>query len=338
MSNKPIIAVAADNYYVMPMAVTVRSIIDSLRPDSKIRLVVLDGGIEESNRDRLLASWDDPRLEIQWEHPNPEPLADAPVYGHVTLPSYFRMLLPEILDSEKVIYLDTDTLVRRDLTDLWNVPMEDCPLQAAQDVAAPWINAEVSSDYFEDTLPYLAAIKPVANYEALGIQSDLPYFNAGVITMNLDLWRKEGIVDQVIGYLNTYKEHVLWWDQYSLNAVLAGRWKQLDHRWNQGTLIYEYPSWKLSPVDKKTFHNLRTDPWIVHFCSPSKPWHDGCLHPFCGEFFDTLSRTVWHEWKPEPNAAFREESLKASRKRFRRKVRWMFNDAKQKVWPSKQAA
>ena len=338
MSDQPIVAVAADNNYVMPMAVTVRSMIDSMRPESQLRLVVLDGGITAENRERLYASWDDPRIEIQWENPDPGLLADVPVYGHVTVSSYFRMLLPEMLDSDRVIYLDSDTLVRRDITDLWNVPIDGHALLAAQDLAAPWINAEVSAKNFEDSLRLFAAVKPVANFEELGIQPESPYFNAGVITINLDLWRKENIVDEVIECCRVHKEHILWWDQYALNAMLADRWKQLDYRWNQGTHIYEYPSWQLSPVDKETFNNLRNDPWIVHFCSPSKPWHDGFKHPFCDEFFTSIDRTVWKGWRPEPNPAQRWENAKASRKRLRNKVRWLVKSARNKVWLTKQAA
>jgi lipopolysaccharide biosynthesis glycosyltransferase len=92
---------------------------------------------------------------------------------------------------------------------------------------------------------------------------------------------------------------VLWWDQYALNVVLAGRWRSLDHRWNQGAHIYAYPSAAASPLDAATFARVHNDPWIVHFCSPTKPWHYFCRHPYTADFRRCLRRTAWQSWRPE---------------------------------------
>ncbi len=102
----------------------------------------------------------------------------------------------------------------------------------------------------------------------------------------------------MLGVLRDHREHVLWWDQYALNVVLAGRWKEIDPRWNQNAHIHVYPSWQHSPLSRETFVQLRDDPWIVHFCSPAKPWHYFCEHPSTRDFCKYLKQTAWRDWKP----------------------------------------
>jgi lipopolysaccharide biosynthesis glycosyltransferase len=102
----------------------------------------------------------------------------------------------------------------------------------------------------------------------------------------------------MLACLRDHRQHVLWWDQYALNVVLAGRWRELEPRWNQGAHLYEYPNWRESPLDREAYHCLKRDPWIVHFCSPSKPWHYFCRHPFASDFRRCLRQTAWRDWSP----------------------------------------
>jgi lipopolysaccharide biosynthesis glycosyltransferase len=190
-------------------------------------------------------------------------------------------------------------LVRRDLGELWDEPQGPHAVLATPCIAAPYIDAAVSMPSFEKCRPHLCAITPVMNYRELGLPADAPYLNGGLLVANIEMWRRENFAKQMIDCLRTHREHVLWWDQYALNVVLARRWRPLDYRWNQGTHIFAYPNWRESPVAPERFEQLRNNPWIVHFCSPSKPWHYFCKHPFRQEFFRCLRQTEWRNWRPE---------------------------------------
>jgi lipopolysaccharide biosynthesis glycosyltransferase len=137
------------------------------------------------------------------------------------------------------------------------------------------------------------------NYRDLRLPPNAPYFNGGLLVANIDQWRRERYAEQMLEVLRTHREHILWWDQYALNIVLCGRWRALDSRWNQNAHIYAFPNWRNSPLDRETYVRLRRAPWIVHFCSPSKPWQYFCPHPFARAFFRCLERTDWRGWRPE---------------------------------------
>ena len=76
--------------------------------------------------------------------------------------------------------------------------------------------------------------------------ADTPYFNSGVLVINLTRWRKENVGDRVIEYLRKYQPYVQLEDQEGLNAVLANDWGKLDPKWNLISHIYYFDQWQES--------------------------------------------------------------------------------------------
>ncbi len=299
-SNRNVVIVSgADDNFAMPLAVTIRSALDHLDPTRLVKLYVLDGGITEESKTRLMKSWSDSRLTIEWLTPKLKLIQDLPVSHHIKIATYLRLLMPAMLpqDVTRAIYLDADMLVRRDLGELWDEPQEGHAVLAVQDLVAPFFDANFALRNSDRCRPH--TLTPIANYRELGLSPDGKYFNGGMMVVDLAQWRREQYAEQMFNCLRVHREHVLWWDQYALNVVLSGKWRMLDPRWNQGAHVFVYPSWEESPLDAETFIQLRKSPWIVHFCSPSKPWLYFCQHPFTRDFRRCLNHTDWKTWRPE---------------------------------------
>ncbi|MFO0788963.1 MAG: glycosyltransferase family 8 protein [Pirellulales bacterium] len=291
---------ASDSGYAMPLAVTIRSVLDHLAPHRRLRLYVFDGGLTPHDRERLLASWHDPRLAVEWMTPDLKLVRDLKESEHVNLITYLRLLMPAVLPNHvsRAIYIDADMLIRYDLGVLWDEPQGDHAALAVQDVAAPWIDANISAANRPLCRNLLCAQTPVVNYRDFHIAPESKYLNGGMLVVDLAQWRRDKLSEKMLAALREHPHHVLWWDQYALNAVLAGKWRSLDLRWNQGAHIFAYPTWQHSPFDRDEYNLLRSQPWIVHFCSPSKPWHYFCHHPFTNDWRQCLARTEWRDWKP----------------------------------------
>lgn len=296
-----VLATAADEAYAVPLSITIRSALDRLNPNRTIKLFVLDGGLSEKTKARLLWSWIDPRLSVEWIRPDIEQVRDLPVSDHISVVAYVRLLMPALLplSVSRIIYLDSDMLIRRDLAELWDETPHTHPLFAVQEYAAPYFDSSAVLDRYDLCQKHLAANHPIANFRELGLPGQGKYFNSGLLVINLAEWRRKRYAEEVLACLRKHRQHVLWWDQYALNVVFAGKWGELDRRWNQGAHLYVYPNWRESPFDQQTFDTLRADPWIVHFCSPSKPWHYFCHHPLASEWRRSLRQTDWRNWKPE---------------------------------------
>lgn len=324
----PTVVLAADDHFAMPLAATVRSALDSLSPDVTLRMFVLDGGISPDNKDRLLRSWPAGRYSVEWIPVDDSALAGSPVSGHVNIVSYYRILMPRLLPKgvRRVIYLDSDLIICADLARLWQQDLAEYACLAAQDPSAPYMDSSVAVANLAHSGPYIGCLRPVPNYRALGLPPTAPYFNAGVLLVDLDVWRREDISGRLIACLEQNKGHVRWWDQYALNVVLAGRWGWLDPRWNQGSHIYVYPTCEQSPFDRQSFDSQRDDPYIVHFTTRHKPWRASCQHPLKQKFFDAVDRTEWAGLRP-PLARVMLELLKAPERRLRHGRKWLSRQA-----------
>ena len=186
------------------------------------------------------------------------------VDGHASIANYYRLLAPQVLplNIDKALYLDSDIIVRRSLTDLWNVDLADHALAAV-----------------EDRVESLA--------RELGLPLGAKYFNSGVLLMNLSYWRKHKIQERAIAFIKNNPLKVQYWDQDALNAILVNCWKQVPDTWNWNEQYVLRPGCALA------------DPAIVHFCGIVKPWHWKCQHPFKHEYHQQRLKTPWRRYRLE---------------------------------------
>lgn len=277
------LACAANNDYAMPLAVTVRSVLDNFKGKSRIKLYILDGGIQPSSKRRIAQSIASDQIEITWAKPSEAMLQGLPVSEKYPLPIYYRLLLPQILpvNATKAIYLDTDLVVQGDLQTLWDTEIDDNYVLAVQDGCQRCIGMA-------------GGLKKHKEY---GISPDLKYFNTGVLVINLKKWRTDNIFEKAIAFLHQNAEYAFNPDQDALNAVLAGQWGELNPRWNQIHAVHEWAGWQESPYDEALYDQVLRSPYIIHYTTPPKPWQKGCKHPESSLFFDYLDRTAWSGWR-----------------------------------------
>ncbi len=313
--------IAADDAFVMPLAVTIRSAIETLRNDAHLTVYVMDGGIRRANRKRLMRSWPSERASVEWIQVPPAMLAGLPDPGRLSQATYFRALLPRLLPAtaSRVIYLDSDIIVCADLTVLWQQEMNGALCLGAQDPAHPYVDAAVAVDHYETRGRHLGLACPIPNYRALGLDPRTPYINAGVMVIDVDAWRRLDISSQLLACLDINRDHLIGRDQYAINVVLSGRCGVIDARWNQGAYIFKYPSWQDSPFSRDVFEQQRNDPYMIHFTTSKKPWLAKCQHPLRQRYFDVLDRTAWAGWRPASPGSFR-----ARTQRLRQVVRAVF--------------
>ncbi len=281
------VACAADDFFAMPLAVTVRSALTNLRGGRRLQLYILDGGIRCSNRRRIDQSLDSECVDIHWLNPNsPYLRAVATRCGNnYPISAYNRLLLPQLVpqDVRRIIYLDSDLVVLGDLAELWEMDFDGSCMLAAQDAANRNLRWPKHLDHL-----HLAQT---------GITAQDKYLQSGVLCIDLEKWRAEGIADEVIDFIATHPE-LPFPDQDALNLVLIGRWKEVDPRWNQLPVVHGFPSWQESPYNEEEFNAVINEPLIIHFGSKPKPWERGCRHPQQAHFFVYLEQTAWAGWRP----------------------------------------
>lgn len=330
-TQDPRIVVAGDDNYVMGMAVTLRSAVERLDPERRAFAYVLDGGISEASKEKLRRSLPADRASLEFVAIDRSRLAKLPISHHANHCMYLRILSGEVLPPsiERTIYLDSDLLIVDDLGKLWDEPVGDDWALAVPETSAPVMDATLTLPRWRRAAPYMASLFPVPNYRTFDIDPAAPYFNSGVLVLNLDAFREQALAERMLRILDEHGRYAWCWDQYALNVALTGHWRPLPLRWNQGSIVYDTPDWTFSPFEEEAFHSLKHDPAIVHFTTGVKPWHATCRHPFRDRFFETLDRTAWAGWRPTP-------SFKQTRKYLFLRFCLRIERATRRVWAMAQ--
>ena len=300
---------ATDANYAMPLAVALTSVVCNLRKRKRLRIFIIESGISIAIKTKVETSIrrNTPPghiVELHWTVINSRGFDDLPETrtpgGHVSSDTYSRLLAADVLppDCERVIYLDADTIVIGDLADLWSAADRDCALSAVADGWGTRVSSQSGS-----TPPI------VFNYRELGIPPERPYFNAGVLVMNLKLWRERAIGQQVLAYLRRYHADVVLHDQGGMNAVLHDQWFQLDPRWNQMASILHPRIAAWTAVDARQWRTQLDHPLIVHYEGATKPWHSGFNTPRVSYFDRYWQKTEFYPGRPVSSAVWLERLI-----------------------------
>lgn len=152
---------------------------------------------------------------------------------------YYRAFIPQLFPTyKKAVYIDSDTILRGDIGELFDIDLGDHALAAMVD-------------------PKVTAIPEFKDYvnNALGIPHT-EYVNSGVQVMDLKKMRKMKYLQQMINFIQKYDADLVAPDQDYLNIILRGQILHLD------------PVWNAEPV-KDLPRNVK----LVHFNLFNKPWH-----------------------------------------------------------------
>jgi lipopolysaccharide biosynthesis glycosyltransferase len=189
-----------------------------------------------------------------------EDFSMLPVTGPYTRAVYLSLLLPDLLpETHRILYLDVDLVVMRDVSELFDVDLGDRPLAAAR-------------DGFISESPGV----PNPDQERSGSPPGFPYFNAGVMVINAEIWRKERVGARAIDLLRESVPPPGYLEQDALNSLTAGRWTELDRRWNvlsiSDQLGVSEPGRVIGGRTMAEQVRLERDAFILHFAGPRKPW------------------------------------------------------------------
>lgn len=268
----------------MPIAVLGQSILANLSSSSRLELFVVDMGFTPQTRERLSRSWQDDRLTLHWLHVDSAALSHLPVWGRMSIATYQRLLMGTLLPPriEKVIWLDGDAVVMADLGQLWNVPLDGKALAAAQDLVVPTFGSKFG----------------VGSFQQLGLPPETPHFNAGVMLVDVNAWRRDHVAEQSMEYLAAHAKEVWFWDQEALNVVLLNKWKLLDPRWNQIASVAGRGFFRPTHLDARAYREVAESPWLVHWAGSIKPWKFWSSRKQNRQWYEYLDQTDWRGWRP----------------------------------------
>lgn len=274
------IVFASDNGCATGLGVAIFSLLEHLSAKDRCMITILDGGISEANKERIRTMADAMGGQVAFIDMAGY-FSDSRV-DHLSVATYFRLMIPEVLptDVKRALYADTDVLFTGDVSDVFESDLCGAALAAVADV-------------------YLMQTDGGRITSSLGLPPGTPYFNAGVLLFDMDRWRDQGLVGKCLDYERHNRGKLLFHDQDVLNAVLHGSIRPLQPHWNMFDLLLN-ATWRrrlergsLEPYTAGQFEEAASLPRIIHYSGSKKPWtyfnkcHAEAL------YVDSLLRSPW---------------------------------------------
>ena len=181
--NKKVITVAftADNDYVSYVSVVIKSLIENANKNFLYAVKILHKNITNLNQKKLqLLNCDICNIELIniSKFLTSEMKEKFATRDYYTIETYFRVLLPDIFpDLDKILYIDSDTIILDDVSKIYNINLGNSWLAATRDL-------DVSRGIF---LNRNASGYTISTYvkDILKLKNPYNYFQAGLILLNL---------------------------------------------------------------------------------------------------------------------------------------------------------
>ena len=231
------IVLVGDQAYQEQVSTTIKSI---LYYNKNVKIYVFNQGLsDEWFRDfnELAEQLDSELVNISLEQVTISP--EWLTQDHISSAAYARYFIPQFVAEERVLYLDSDLVVNRDLQPLFDIPLEG---------------------------KLVAAVGDAGGYG----------FNSGVLLIDNRAWKERQLqeifikeTDRIMGLVQSGQMEDFNGDQTVLNHVLAQDWLPLDKIYNLQVghdLVAFYSGWD-------GHFELAQEPLIIHYTTYRKPWN-----------------------------------------------------------------
>ena len=303
MDDEIRIVFAADDRYAQHAAVAMASaLLHAARPE-RFHFFVLDDGVTAEKKEKMektVTALGGKRLTFLSIEGNA--FDGFFVSAQLSRTAYVRLAAAELLPEtvERVLYLDCDLLFFDDAAKLLDMDMAGHPIAAVPDCGI-----------------MTSSRRRREKAACIGLSADAPYFNSGVLLLDLDAWRRGDYTRRLLTLAKekAYPHH----DQDVLNDFFRRDWQLLPLRWNVIP-----PVWFM-------FLKVAVSPWrceaaaarenlgILHYAGSYKPWEYPKHPAFNGAYYDTLEKTAFAN-APMPQFDTRKKNRSIGRQLLRLRI------------------
>ena len=266
-NKQPVVPVvlAADNGYVPMLTTTLLSMIENASSDYNYDVVVFQKDIDWRRQD-LVGKFFSKHSNVSVRFLNVRRVIDGydlrTNNDHISIETYYRFLIQELLPFyDKVLYLDSDLIVRGDVSELFKTELGNNLIGAVRDIDFAGnlnMNDDERMEYARDVLE---------------MSDPYDYFQAGVLLLNTAELRKLKSVGEWMSIVSG--SEYIYDDQDVLNKYCSGRVTFLDDAWNVMIDCDNRVSrlFSFAPSDQfDSFQAAAANPLIVHYAGYEKPW------------------------------------------------------------------
>ncbi len=202
-----------DENYVPYLSVVALSIIKN-HPEESVHFYVLSLNISQTSQEYLKAFCQKQSSEITFIEIDPLQFEDLPTtISYISPVTYARLFavdyLPNTLD--RILYMDIDLIVNANLSTFYHIDFGENALAIVPDILF-----NIGDKEYKTTI---------------GLSSKDVYFNAGVMLLNLEMWRTRNLKEDISDFITKFPNFTFQ-DQDILNYIFNGSKICVDARYN----------------------------------------------------------------------------------------------------------
>ncbi len=244
-------------------AVSIASMLYNSNKKDKYKIYILSDFISSFNQQKLKSLKKIRKFDIEFVFDDFE---YAKNFKHHDMPLHecYIYKIFDLIKEDKILYLDFDTMIRKDVAALYDTDFEEKLCIGVEDIMS--ISCKKWSGFDEKT----------------------DFINSGVMLLNLKRSREENISQKIFDFIKTPQGEKLRVN-YVVNYVFQNKIKTVDIIWNHMYCFYnEYK-------DQKYYTDSSIDPSIVHYISDVSPWNTASQPNKKNEYIDYLELTPYYE-------------------------------------------
>ena len=260
------IVYASDRKYATLTAI---SAVSALRHNPSSRIVLLGYNLEAEAQELVRSSVEKAGGEFLYRDVSSaiEDLKSKGYNGYTSYAAYARIFIPQVLKDEKrILYIDGDTLVNGSLKELFEVDLKSCPFALGVDCV------------------------PSSYRKVINLPKPIPYFNSGVMLIDLESWRNSRCTERFLDELRNPSGPNPLGDQDIFCRAFRGEIALLPPKWNFISHFFLFSYNGLARVvgggdclvfSREQYDDARRDPRVFHFLGHTlgRPWYTSSRHP-----------------------------------------------------------
>lgn len=263
------IVFSTDNNYISHCSAAIASILLNSTSNVNFKFHILDGGISNKNKSNIKKLSKIRPFDIEFYDMKKYDFSEFALNrSYISEATYYRLMLLDILSPtiNKVIYLDCDIIVEKDIKELWDIDISSYCAGVVEDEGS------------------------ISQIRRMNLPLENNYFNAGILVLNLEELRKFNFKESCFEYYKENESIIILQDQDILNGVLNGKCKFLPLCWNTNARIYLGNNLERKYSIKDEIE-AGYNPGILHYTDVQKPWKVSSNHILKEEYWKYLSYT-----------------------------------------------
>ncbi len=276
------VSYSCNDGYISQMGISLISLFENNKDIDEIIIYFISMGVSDNNKKTLQEICDKYKRKLEiFEFDDIAYDLKLTSTGRHIETVYTKIFFSRIPNLNKIVYIDSDTIVNGSLKNLWGMDLTD---------------------------KYMGMVETYTGDEAkkaLAMPKGTPFYNDGVAIVNVDYCREHNLIGKCLKVIDDFNGNPPVLSEGVLNKVCMGHILSVSPRYNMMAGMYHlirlnpnYVAEKLNYSSEDIIESYK-NPIIIHYLSAfyDRPWNKGCTHPLKNLYEKYKSLSPWQSMK-----------------------------------------